>query len=219
MARTVEDALFAGTPVVVSSPSPARNRPTHLLVVLHGHDGDPAEALQIGLGADTEDRWVVAAPRGPIAIGDHAAWLDPDADDPAAEGLSCLRAVIDAIAASIGADPTAVVAGFSQGGTMALASALDRRALRRLAGAACLSGGLPDDLDVEWEALAGLPVLVVAGDDDDVVPPVAGRSAAKVLERHGLDVRLVELPIGHHVAPESLHALRAWLEQFTSGGA
>ncbi len=50
-----------------------------------------------------------------------------------------------------------------------------------------------------------------AAEDDEVVPPVRVRAAAKVLARHGLEVEVAEGPGGHRVSEAALAAAGEWL--------
>ncbi len=50
------------------------------------------------------------------------------------------------------------------------------------------------------------------GTDDDVVIVQQGRSAARLLERHGVAVTYVELPGGHHLGDAADARVAAWLE-------
>ena len=72
--------------------------------------------------------------------------------------------------------------------------------------------GCTVDYDAGALAAAGTPVLVVHGTDDEVVIVQQGRSAARYLERHGVAVRYVEPPGGHHLGPEAVDELGRWLD-------
>jgi predicted esterase len=52
-------------------------------------------------------------------------------------------------------------------------------------------------------------VVLVHGEADEVVPVAQGRSAARVLERAGIDVTFVERDTGHVLAPllDAAHGL------------
>ncbi|MEJ2320192.1 MAG: prolyl oligopeptidase family serine peptidase, partial [Gemmatimonadales bacterium] len=62
--------------------------------------------------------------------------------------------------------------------------------------------------------LADIPVLIVHGEADEVVPVEESRRMAAALEEVGADVRYVELPgVGHNAweAAYASEALTVWL--------
>lgn len=105
-----------------------------------------------------------------------------------------------------------VVAGFSQGGAIALQMAL--RFPRRLAGLAALSTYLllHDRLAGEaHEANQGLPVFVGHGTQDPMVPVQLGEMAAEHLRSLAYEVEFHRYPMPHAVCPEEVADLVAWL--------
>ncbi len=101
-----------------------------------------------------------------------------------------------------------VLAGFSQGGAVALASALaDPQAL---AGVVALSTYLPPDR----AAVPGLPpraIFVGHGSFDPIVPPVLGEAARDALRGAGHAVEWHAYPMAHAVLPQEIADLREWL--------
>jgi predicted esterase len=67
-----------------------------------------------------------------------------------------------------------------------------------------LAAWLPDEPGLGWDfhgaAASGVRVLLVHGTEDDVVPLPQARSAARVLERHDVEVNLIEVPAGHDLS-------------------
>ena len=112
-----------------------------------------------------------------------------------------------------GIDPARiVVAGFSQGGAIAIQVAL--RFPRRLAGLIALSTYLLLDhrLDSErHEASEGLEVFCAHGSYDPVVPHALGEQAAERLRSLGCAVRWRSYPMPHAVCPDEVSDLAAWL--------
>ena len=97
---------------------------------------------------------------------------------------------------------------------MALACALRPAPRHRLDVVIGLAGFLPDPDALVLDATPSPDrptVLLWAGEDDEVVPPVRVRAAAKVLARHGLEVEVVEGPGGHQVSGAALAAAREWV--------
>ena len=105
-----------------------------------------------------------------------------------------------------------VVAGFSQGGAIALQLALLYP--EKLAGLIALSTYLLLDhrLDAEaHEANRGLPVFVGHGTQDPMVPFRLGEHVAERLRGIGCAVEWRSYPMPHAVCPEEVADLTAWL--------
>jgi len=108
-----------------------------------------------------------------------------------------------------------MLAGFSQGGVIALLAGLEPRvfAAQPLAGIVALScylPWLPDGL----AAAAGIkktPLFMAHGHADPVVPFQLGQQAAEQLQQQGLQVNWHSYPVAHGVLPEELAAIDAWL--------
>jgi phospholipase/carboxylesterase len=107
-----------------------------------------------------------------------------------------------------------ILAGFSQGGAIALQLAL--RYPRPLAGVIALSSYLlfADRIeDQRSDANASLPAFVAHGSVDPVVPIAMGESAARVLEAMGHPVEWHTYPMAHAVSPEEIQHLAAWMQK------
>lgn len=105
-----------------------------------------------------------------------------------------------------------VIAGFSQGGVVALETGL--RYPERLAGLIALSTylALPDRLEAEASpANRGLPVFVGHGDQDPVIPVGLGDESARVLTGAGYQVEYCRYPMAHSVSPEEGADIDRWL--------
>ena len=107
-----------------------------------------------------------------------------------------------------------VIAGFSQGGAIALQTGL--RYPQRLAGIMALSTYLPLADRLEAEASAAnrdVPIFYAHGTHDPVIPlPMATASVAK-LNAAGYRVEWHEYPMQHSVCAEEVGALSAWLSR------
>ncbi|MFO1362110.1 MAG: alpha/beta hydrolase [Burkholderiales bacterium] len=107
-----------------------------------------------------------------------------------------------------------VLAGFSQGGAIALQTGLRHAA--RLAGIMALSCYLPlaGTLDAERApANRDVPVFMAHGAHDPVVPVPLARESRDRLVRLGYDVAWHEYPMEHSVSPEEIAAIGAWLRR------
>lgn len=106
-----------------------------------------------------------------------------------------------------------VLAGFSQGGAMALHVGL--RAAEALAGLLALSSYLPLAGRVADEATAvgrRLPVFLAHGTADPLIPLRRARDARDRLRALGCPVEWHEYPAGHTVTVAELRDVAAWLE-------
>jgi phospholipase/carboxylesterase len=105
-----------------------------------------------------------------------------------------------------------VLAGFSQGGAVALSAGL--RFPERLAGLLALSTYLPFPARLGAEksaANAEVPILMCHGQLDPVVEIGMGREAREVLEAQGYAIEWHEYPMGHEVCGEELAETARWL--------
>ena len=105
-----------------------------------------------------------------------------------------------------------VLAGFSQGGAVALSAGL--RFAERLAGLLALSTYLPFPARLEAgksAANADVPILMCHGRMDPVVPIVMGIEARDVLGAQGYAVEWHEYPMQHEVCAAELAETAKWL--------
>ena len=193
-----------------------------LLLLLHGVGSHEADLFP--LAEELDGRFFVVSARGPNTQRPGAyAWyevvfaptgfvIDPR---QAEESRQTLLRFIDELVAAYGVDPARVyLMGFSQGAIMSLAVALSRP--DKVAGVVAMSGRLLPEfrpLIAEPEALAGLPILVVHGLADQVMPIRDGREVRDTLSALPVALTYREYPMGHHVAPESLRDVAAWLRE------
>ncbi len=107
-----------------------------------------------------------------------------------------------------------VLAGFSQGGAVALFAGL--RYPEKLAGIMGLSTYLPHSADTAAErssANEATPVFLAHGSMDPVVMPSLGEDTRGLLEQLGYDVDWHSYPVAHGVCPEEVADIRIWLKR------
>jgi phospholipase/carboxylesterase len=113
-----------------------------------------------------------------------------------------------------GVEPAQVVlAGFSQGGAVALHAGL--RARERLAGIVALSTYLPFTARLQAEVSQtnrDLPILMCHGTADPVVSIELGQMSRDVLQQHGYEVEWHAYPMGHEVCVPEIQQLSRWLQ-------
>lgn len=200
-------------------PSVASDHPP-ALILLHGVGSN--ERSMAALAPRFDERFLVISARSPLTFGPDAyGWFHvtftpagPVIDAAEAEaGWKRLAGFVDEVVARYGVDPARVyVAGFSQGGILALAGLLT--APDRIAGAVAMSGRLlPELLPHVQVGARGKPALVVHGVNDDKLGVHFARDAREKLVRLGVDLTYRELPMGHGVTAESLAVVTDWLRQ------
>jgi len=107
-----------------------------------------------------------------------------------------------------------VLAGFSQGGAMALHTGL--RHPERLDGVMALSCFLPVARAVAIEAsTANRDVLlfIAHGIADDLIPVARARAARDTLLGLGYEVEWHEYPMAHSLCPQEIEDIAAWLQR------
>jgi phospholipase/carboxylesterase len=210
--------------VEVEPPRPA----DAAVVFLHGlgADGHDFESLvpELRLPPSPSVRWVLPhAPVRPVTLNGGMrmrAWYDIlGLDHRSIEDEAGLRESADAVRAllrrererGIPADRI-VLAGFSQGGAMALFTAL--REGERLGGVLALSTYLPlrDTLEREAHpAGAAVPIFMAHGTFDPIVPLALGKGSRDLLRQRGYDVEWHDYPMPHSLCAEEVGDLRDWL--------
>jgi phospholipase/carboxylesterase len=112
-----------------------------------------------------------------------------------------------------------LLAGFSQGGAIALAVGLGRHS--PLAGLIALSSYLPmaDQLARAMPpAAATQPLFMVHGQHDPVVPYAAGEFSAARLRSLGFPVEWHAYPMAHQVCSEEIRDLGEWMSKVFAAG-
>ena len=114
-----------------------------------------------------------------------------------------------------------LLAGFSQGGAVALTAGLARE--QPLAGLVALSTYLPGlggpDAPQATAAARAQPVFMAHGSFDPVVPVFAGQASAQALQADGLRVDWHAYPMAHQVCAEEIRDLGDWLAVRFAAGA
>lgn len=194
-----------------------------------GHDFPPVVA-ELGLPEDHAVRFVFPhAPQIPVTINGGMvmpAWydilnMDFDQRRVDEDGVRASAARLEDLVArerdrGIPAART-VLAGFSQGGAIALHAGL--RHPERLAGVLALSTYLAVDGDAEDERAASnldVPILQCHGSQDPMVPMTKGEAARDRLRELGYEVEWEDYPMQHQVCMEEIERIGAWLRRVLS---
>jgi phospholipase/carboxylesterase len=187
-----------------------------------GHDFEPI-VPELGMPAAPAVRFVFPhAPLQPVTINGGAvmrAWYDVTGDGRQdAAGIRASQARVEALIARERARGVAarsiVLAGFSQGGAMALQTAL--RHPERLAGILALSAylPLPDTLPQEAsEANRDVPIFMAHGTQDPLIPLSWAERSRDHLAWLGYALEWREYPMPHAVCAEEIEDAGAWLRR------
>jgi phospholipase/carboxylesterase len=204
------------------------DRPRACIIWLHGlgadgHDFAPL-IPQLGIVQEHGVRVVLPhAPHRPVTLNAGLvmpAWYDiPASDFLHSEDEDGIRrsqrqivALIEREVAAGLAPERIVLAGFSQGGAIALHTGL--RYPRPLAGILALSTYLPLPVRLDDEAApanASVPVLLAHGSHDPVVPLALAEQARALLTARGYPVEWRVYPMPHAVCPAEVQDIRKWL--------
>jgi phospholipase/carboxylesterase len=203
-----------------------RRTPDLAVIWLHGlgADGHDFEPIVPELRTRRAVRFVFPhAPIRPVTINngiEMRAWYEIVSFDPAQEDGVGIRASAAAVARLVDrelergvAADRIVLAGFSQGGAIALHLGL--REPRRLAGVIALSTYLPLARALTREksaANADLPIFMAHGDHDPVIPLEYAEASRRILEREGYGVEWHTYPMPHSVCAPEIAAIGAWLD-------
>ncbi len=193
---------------------------TPLLLLLHGVGSNEYDLF--GLAPYLDKRFLIISARAPYTMGvDSFAWFEVNftpqgpviQPEQAEASRNRIIMFLDEAVAAYGADPQQVyLMGFSQGAIMSASVALTRPELA--AGVVLMSGRILPQIEplvAAPEKLQGLPVLVVHGTSDGVLPINNGRDSQKTLLALPVDLLYREYPMGHEVSRESLADVTAWL--------
>lgn len=160
--------------------------------------------------------WLIVTPRAIVAERNGSfSWLPQPLDDwPSLpdfdQAVRALTHFLVALPRLYNADPDRLyLMGFSQGAAVAITTALHQPELIR--GIASLVGFAPqvEPGDIAGR-LAGKPVFMAAGTEDQRVPIDLARGSAAVLRHAGSALQYHEYPSEHKLPPEGLKDLQAW---------
>ncbi len=196
-----------------------------VVVFLHGYGANGADLLGLAdpLGEHLPDTLFVA-PDAPESIPGMPnayqwfpiPWIDGSSEEEAMRGMSAaiadLNAFLDALMVDEDLLPEQLVLfGFSQGTMMALH--VGPRREDEIAGIVGFSGRLLSPETLADEVVVRPPILLVHGDQDDVVPPQSLPEAAEALQEAGWQDVYAHVMKGtaHGIAPDGLSVALAFM--------
>jgi phospholipase/carboxylesterase len=190
--------------------------PLPLVFVLHGRGADARDLADLAPMMGSGYRFIFPNAPEPFepAPGFQFGytWFDGWPAEPSSikKSRDLLTIFIDEILERYATPPGKVImSGFSQGGLMSLDVGF--RIKEKLAGIVVMSGGLYEEDPPPFSP--GLPVLMVHGTDDDMIPVLAARRARRILESRGVELEYHEFPMGHFVTPESIAVVADFLRR------
>ena len=176
LAAPVSETLKTGGTLrsywLVSPEGLDRTKPAPLLMVLHGSAGSGEDMMAVTRRGfeqlAAKEKFVLVYPD---AL--ERRWNDQGG---IVDDVGFLLAVVDKLVADGMVDKNRVYAtGISNGGMMAQRLACEQA--ERIAGIATVAGGLPEPLLATCKPVRPLPVLVIHGTDDPIVPWAGGAVA------------------------------------------
>lgn len=201
--------------------------PDATLLFLHGlgaEGGDLAPLIPM-LGFSATDRLRVVLPNAPIrpvTINggmSMRAWYDMQAIAPRRQvNRDHIATSVETIEGLLRREEAAgvpasriLLAGFSQGGAIALLAGLGHA--RPLAGVVALSCYLPDlgTPPKRDPANAATPFWHAHGSEDEMVPMALGQAACDAVRAGGNPTSWQAYPMGHEVCAEQLNELGRWM--------
>lgn len=220
--------MFAPKPItdlsltyLVRNSEPHSEKQPPLLLLLHGVGSDEQDLF--GLTDDINEQYIVVSARAPFPypFGGNS-WFEIDLseenffvnENQLQASLAKIQTFLTEIIERYHADPQQVyIGGFSQGGFMALFTALT--VPQRIAGVIAMSSRLAPDLEHYFapaDQFNGKPVLMVHGRQDDVIPIIWARRTRDILLNLPVVLEYHEFDMKHEVTGASLDVVLKWLD-------
>lgn len=204
---------------------PASGEIRSCVVFLHGYGANAADLIGLAdpLSEHMPDTLFIA----PDAPEDCAGapmgfqwfpipWIDGSSEEESRAGLDRASADLEAFLDGVMVDEDllpeqVIVLGFSQGTMMAL-HVVPRRE-DPIAGIVAISGRLLEPEALVDDVVSRPPVLLIHGDQDDVVPPQSLQQAAEALQEAGWKEVFAHIMkgTGHGIAPDGLQVALAFM--------
>ena len=202
---------------VIHRGATAQEQGAPVLLLLHGY-GLHEEDL-MGLAPHLDSELISVGARAPyeLTFGGFAwfniEWAEEGIRfdyDQARESMQQVAALVDEIKQDL--DPSGIViAGFSQGASMALATGL--ACPDAFLGVAALSGLCEEEvMPSNPESVRGLPVFMSHGCQDDMISIEQVRAAKPLLDAYPVDLTYREYEtMGHTINQDCMTDLKTWL--------
>ena len=193
-------------------------------------DNAPVVFILHGLGANANNLFSLIEPMnlppcryvlpdGPISVGDNAyGWYDfqtQSREDMIRSRDYLFRLIqrFSSLTDKPGHFRPVILMGFSQGGVMSLETGLNYNG--KIEAIVSMSGYMwyPSQTLAHPLAPKRLPILVVHGTNDHIVPEDWTQTMVKALKGAGYHPVFQEFPMGHQITPDSLSAVTEFLHK------
>jgi phospholipase/carboxylesterase len=197
----------------------ADNSEHPLVVVMHGRGADMSDLADIAPMID-RGGYRFVFPNAPHPFQPYPGttfgrtWFDgwpptrESLDESRARLLRFLDEIVELYRTPHG---KLLISGFSQGGAMSFDVGF--RTKQKVAGIVSMSGALFENELPEPASWPKVPILIVHGTSDDMIPVLVARRARRFLETHGVEPEYHEVPMGHQVTPESMELVGDFIEK------
>ena len=187
-----------------------------LVFVLHGRGADANDLADLAPMIDHGYRFILPNAPKPFEPSPGMTfgftWFDgwPPEKSSIVHSRDLLLQFIDEMVTQYPTPPGKIVlCGFSQGALMSIDVGFRTR--QKLAGIVAMSGGVYEkDLPPFSK---DIPVLMVHGTADDVIPVLVAHRARRIMEQHGVEPAYYEFPMGHHVTAESMAVVSEFIRR------
>ncbi len=187
------------------------------LLLLHGTGGDENDLIPLGRALNPEA--ALLSPRGKVLENGRPRFFRRlaegvfDEEDLKRRTHELADFIAQAAEHYRFAPANVLAVGYSNGANIASSLLLLRPGVIR--GAALLRPMIPFHPETLAD-LGGAPVLLLAGNQDPIVPADEPRALADLLRRAGAEVALAFEDAGHGLTPESLDTVKKWLAALTN---
>lgn len=211
--------------LTTSRKEPLSGETRSVVVFLHGYGANGADLLGLAdpLSEHLPDTLFLAPDAPEDCAGSPMGfqwfpipWIDGSSEEEAERGMNAavedLNAFLDAMMVDEDVLPEQVVLfGFSQGSMMSLHVAPRRE--DAIAGVVAFSGRLLSPETLVDDVQVKMPILLVHGDADDVVPVDSLPAAAEALDKAGFKDVFAHIMkgTGHGIAPDGLSVSLAFM--------
>lgn len=197
-------------------PKAPPNAPT--LLGLHGYAQTGADFLGI-MQKLAPDNFVASAAQGFHQLWDYNtkqitfSWLTSfEKADNHRRNNQFLASVIEQLALEQLADPAKVfLLGFSQGSSVAYRFALSHP--DRVRGVISVCSDLPPDVESNLARMRGIPVMIVYGLRDPIVPTEKPLHAVDALRAAGIEVEVLSFDRGHLIPSSIASKAQEWMRR------
>lgn len=198
----------------ISVPSNSGEKPTNLLVMLHGWGANYQDLAPLAFMLNLPG-FTYLFPNAPFPhpqVPGGRAWyaLETQEYTGLAESRQLVRDWLLSLPNNTGIPlENTIMAGFSQGGAMTL----DIGLTLPLAGLCSLSGYLHYQPQKQEEKVDFPPVLIIHGTEDPVVPLEAAHQAKDKLTAIGVEVKYQEFTMGHEIQQPALTLVQEFISK------